>query len=206
MNDPPTFYCSYLPLKRSFHAIFTVFLSFALCCFPPFFSAVTNHLFPLFCLLIQINHSLQFLSVVFSCPSPSSPWLHTSFLFIHFSLFSFILTLYFRAIAHSFLLPLCFSNFIFFLKDMFFSWCFFYVNKFHSFILFCVCDYDLVFLKFSLFPNDLHNASKACKIVHPTEGALNEEVVWFGWYPNRIFDFNREVDSDEFFGLGNKVD
>ena len=70
------FYCSYLPLKRSFHTVFTVFLSFALCCFPPFFSAVTNHLFPLFCLLIQINHSLQFLSVVFSCPSPSSPWPH----------------------------------------------------------------------------------------------------------------------------------
>ena len=59
------FYCSYLPLKRSFHTIFAVFLSFVLCCFLPFFSAVTNHLFPLFCLLIQINHSLQFLSVVF---------------------------------------------------------------------------------------------------------------------------------------------
>ena len=65
MNDPPAFYCSYLPLKHSFHTVFAVFLSFVLCCFPPFFSAVTNHLFPLFCLLIQINHSLQFLSVVF---------------------------------------------------------------------------------------------------------------------------------------------
>ena len=30
---------------------------------------------------------------------------------------------------------------------------------------------------FFLFLDDLHNASKACKMVHPAEGALNEEVV-----------------------------
>ena len=49
MNDPPA-------TKKDLSLL--CFVSF-----PPFFSAVTNHL--IFCLLIQINHSLQFLSVVF---------------------------------------------------------------------------------------------------------------------------------------------
>ena len=66
---------------------------------------------------------------------------------------------------------------------------FFFVNKFCSFILLCVCDHNLVFLKtgalllffkkladdiFSLFLDDLHSTSKAHRMVHPYRGGTQQ--------------------------------
>ena len=43
-------------------------------------------------------------------------------------------------------------------------------------------------------------------MVHPTQRTLNEEVVRFGWRPNGTLGFDRGVDPDESFGLGDKTD